>query len=85
MSKKEKIVTAGDILDRLLIVKKIGMTELHFKTGISMNQLSIIRYNKHNYARGLTLNTIRELSKALDVPPSLFKKAPYSIREEEEE
>lgn len=74
-----------DIIRRLQEVKHMTTAELSKKSGISKNQILQIKKGKISNLAGMRLSTIRALSEAFDVTPSIFVKAPYEIEIEVEE
>ena len=65
-------VSVGQIVDRLMDLKNISTEDLMAKTGLSYQYIEQLRQKKTDSIYGLRLSTIRMLSEALDVPPSLF-------------
>jgi len=53
-------------LDYLLLDKRMSLTELAEKTGIALNNLSILKTNK---ARAIRFSTLNAICKALDCTP----------------
>jgi len=53
-------------LDVMLAKRKMSVTELTEKVGITMSNISILKKNK---ARGIRFNTLDEICEALDCQP----------------
>lgn len=72
----------GDIIDALMLVKNINTSELIKRSGMSASRInSMLNKDTEYYERGnsenIRISTIRNLAKALDVPPKLLADAPY--------
>lgn len=71
-----------DIIRRLLEIKHMTVAELSRRSGISKNQIHKLIKGEISTLAGMRLSTIRALSEAFDVMPSIFIKAPYIIEKE---
>lgn len=75
-------ITLGQILHRLMEVKKITNAELSRKSGLSKNHICALRNDKINFVRGMRPQTFNALADNLDVPSALLYNAPYYYDEE---
>ncbi len=53
-------------LDLIMVMRKMSLTELSEKVGISMTNLSLLKTGK---VRGIRFNTLEAICKALDCKP----------------
>lgn len=68
-------------LDVMMAKRKIGLTELAGKVGITMANLSILKNNK---AKAVRLETLEAICKALDCQPGdILEYVPDETEEEE--
>lgn len=82
--REKTLIENADIIKRLLEVKHMSVGELYRRSGISKSQICKIMKRKVSNLAGMRLSTIHALSKALDVEPSVFIKAPYVISNKED-
>ena len=67
-------------LDYLLLDKRMTLTELSHRTGLALNNLSIL---KTNQARAIRFSTLEAVCRALDCSPGdLLEFVPDRIQEE---
>ena len=84
MIKITKKVELGEIIKRLMEVHELSNAELSKRSGVSRNQIIKLKKNQVTYINGMRLSTMHALAEALEVPPRLFYKAPYTIEMEDQ-